>query len=532
MSTGLSTRLLAALLLLGHHRAQAQTKPAPPAGPALHTYQGEYEGGRATYTYYLGDDGQRVRHGRFESVRLEKGHSLILNWQIISTDYTEHRETGTYADGSATGRWTTTVAEYSRPGNRRTVLPTDYTRRQTTTTTYVNGDINGPATYANVPWKAGKAGPPTASASARRITRTERMTATIAPRSMFDPSIDDEHPRTEREKMGLATEIDTTVEVTEYAAGPYRYTGEADASDPAHRPQTARGFFDAAGFCDSTWTLRYWQSGSERADATPRRQASGWMTSVLAFDHGALLRERTTQESMGEVIGEFALPLSAARDTASRLVLLREPVHFHVWANAQNHPDEPEWHSPIADGDDITFFLHAATQPLGAPRLATVYFRLTPTAADSAVLARARDVYSAVRRQWPDSVLNQRAAASLPLVFTDHSSVALLNMELRRLLSADEMDREPDNRTAYLRHYLTFYAHAEHQASGQNLHPWLRSLTEANPQLSLEKICQWQRQYLGYLASIRLRTQQLQARLGPAAGTAPAGAAQVTPAKP
>ena len=52
MSTGLITRLLVALLLLTAPAAHAQTKPATPAGPALKTYQGEYEGGRATYTYY------------------------------------------------------------------------------------------------------------------------------------------------------------------------------------------------------------------------------------------------------------------------------------------------------------------------------------------------------------------------------------------------------------------------------------------------------------------------------------------------
>ena len=514
-------------LLPGCPGALAQTnptaKPTPkaapaPAGPALRTYQGEYEGGRATYTYYLGDDGQRVRHGRFESVRLEKGHSLIVNWQIISTDYTEHRETGTYADGSATGRWTATVTEYSRPGNRRTRLPTDYTRRQTTMTTYVNGDINGPATYADVPWHGGKPGPPTASASARRITRPERTTVSIAPRSLFDASIDEEHPRTEREKMGLATEVDTTVEVTEYAAGPYRYTGAADASDPAHRPQTARGSFDAAGFCDSTWTLHYWKGGSERADATPRQQASGWVISVLTFDHGALLRERTKQESSGKVIGEFILPPSVARDTASRLVLLRQPVHFHVWANAQNHPDEPEWHSPLPDGDDITFFLHEATRPLGAPRLATVYLRLVPTAADSAVLAWARTVHRAVRTQWPDSTLGEEAAAHLPPAFTDHSSVALLSTEQWRLLATDEADGKPGNTTAYLkRSYETEWSSAD----AENPHPWLRRLTDARPEhTTVAQALDLQRRYRLHLAKIRLRTRQLQARLALAAGPA------------
>lgn len=522
MSTGLPTRLLAALLLLAAPAARAQTRPAAVlVGPALKTYQGEFEGSQATYTYYLGEDGRRVRHGNFVSVRREKVNALILSYQVISRDFVEHRETGTYTDGARTGRWTTTVTEYSVPGNRTAVLATDLTRRQTTTLTCVAGTINGPATYADVPWRAGKPGAPTVSASARRITRPERTTRSTAPRSLFNQSIDDEHPRTEAEKMGLSTEVDTTVEVTEYAAGPYRYTGAPDASDPARRPQTARGHFDAAGFCDSIWTLHYFKGGSENADATPRQQAAGWVTAVLDFDHGALLRERTTQESTGEIIGEFAPPPSAARDTAVRLVLLREPVHFHIWANAQNHPDEPEWQSPIADGDDITFFLHEAIRPLGVPRLATIHLRLLPTAADSAVLQQARAVYSHVRRQWPDSVLTQRAITSLPPVFSDQSSIALLSAELRRLLSADEMERLPsDNSTAYLRQYLTNYAYVEHRVSGQNLHPWLRSLTEANPQLSLKTIAEWQRRYLAHLAKIRLCTRQLQARLALAAGSA------------
>ena len=518
MSTGLPTRLLAALLLLAAPAARAQTRPAAPTGPALKTYQGEYEGSQATYTYYLAEDGRRVRHGSFVSVRREQVNSLILSYQVISRDFVEHRETGTYTDGARTGRWATTETEYSVPGNRKAMLPLDITRRQTTALTYVAGAIDGPANYTDVPWKAGKPGAPTVSASGRRITRPERTTLSIAPRSLFDSSIDDEHPRTEREKMGLSTEVDTTVEVTEYAAGPYRYTGAPDVSDPARRPQTARGYFDAAGFCDSTWTLHYWQTGSERNDATPRQQAAGWMTAVLDFDHGALLRERTTQESTGEIIGEFVLPASAARDTASRLVLLREPVHFHIWANAQNHPDEPEWQSPIADGDDITFFLHEATQPLGVPRLATIRLRLLPTTADSALLRTALAVHRAVRNQWPDSTLTEENVAHLPAAFTDKSSIAQLGTEHWRLLATDQADAQPGNATTYLKRS---YEQDWSSASEEDPHPWLRTLTTTRPTTPVAEMLDRQRRYLLHMAKIRLRTRQLQARLALAAGSLP-----------
>lgn len=518
MSTGLPTRLLAALLLLAAPVTRAQNRPAAaPAGPALKTYQGEYEGRQATYTYYLAEDGRRVRHGSFVSVRREQVNSLILGYQVINRDFVEHRETGAYTNGARTGRWTTTETEYSVPGNRKALLPLDLTRRQTTVLTYVAGAINGPATYADVPWKAGKPGAPTVSASGRRVTRPERTTLSIAPRSMFDQSVDEENPLTEKEKMGVSTEVDTTVEVTEYAAGPYRYTGDPDASDPARRPQTARGRFDAAGFCDSTWTLNYFKGGSERADATPRQQAAGWVTVVLDFDHGALLRERTTQESTGEIIGDFALPPSAARDTAARLVLLREPVHFHIWANAQNHPDEPEWQSPLADADDVTFFLHEATRPLGVPRLATIHLRLQPTAADSALLRGALAVHRAVRSQWPDSTLTDDDVAHLPAAFTDKSSIALLGTEQWRLLATDNADAQPGNATTYLKRS---YEHDWSSADKEDPHPWLRALTETRPNLPAAEALELQRRYLLHMAKIRLRTHQLQARLVLAASNA------------
>lgn len=527
--------LLAALLLVlsGGFRAFAQSKsaaakPAPAsAGPALSTYQGEYEGGRATYTYYLDEEGQRVRHGRFEHVRLEKGHSLILNWQVISTDYVETRGTGTYADGDSTGRWTTTVTEYSLPGNRHARLPADLTRRQTTTRTYVGGDINGPATYADVPWRGGKPGTPTTFASAGRRTRSE--TRTLAVRRPYRLRGEEE------ESAGR----DTTRRVTEYAAGPFRYDAAPDASDPAHRLQTARGYFDANGYCDSTWTLRYFKGSSEgRTDMygnvfTAVQRAGGWMTTTLTFANGVLRRERTTQASTGALISRFDLPASALADSVSRLVLLGSPAHLYGWSVPANHPDEPDWQSPIAENEDASgYFFREAARLLGPPLLLDVSIALAPTAADSALLRLAHAVHRAARTQWPDSTLTEADAARLPAAFGDNPSVTLLSTEQWRLLATDEADEQPGNTTAYLK---SSYEHDWSSASEEHPHPWLEQLMRSNPHGPVAEAPELERRYLLHMAKIRLRTRQLQARLALAAparaGTAPPGAAAAAPAK-
>ncbi len=273
------------------------------------------------------------------------------------------------------GRWTTTTTDYSRSGGPHLPLPAEISRRQTTTATYERGRLNGPATYIDVPWRAGKPGPPTRSASAHRHVRSEAVTVVVPRRSMFDPRVDDEHPLTEREQQGLPTERDTTLAVEDYAAGPYRYDAAPDRSDPAHRPQMARGYFDAQGYCDSTWTLRYWKSGNERDEAIAIEQASGWMSTTLEFEHGVLWREQTTQASTGAVISRFVLPATRAQDTASRLMVLGEAVRLYNWANPANHPDEPDWNSPIPEDEDASHsFFVEAVGVLGSPRLLNVEF--------------------------------------------------------------------------------------------------------------------------------------------------------------
>ena len=524
-------RLLAALLLVlsGGSSAFAQSKPAAakpalaPAGPALKTCQGEYEGSQATYTYYVGEDGQRVRHGSFVSVRTQAGRPIFLRIAgqlITSNDYTEYRASRTYAHGQATGCWTTTETDYSRSGGPHTPLPAEIRRRQTTTETYAGGKLDGPATYADVPWKNGQSGTPAASASARRHVRPERVTVVVPRRSMFDRSgDDDEHPRTER---------DTTLAAEDYAAGPYRYDAAPSADDPARRPQTARGYFDAQGYCDSTWTLHYWKGGNERDEATAIEQASGWMSTTLEFEHGVLRREQTTQASTGAVISRFVLPATQPQDTAARLVLLGEEVRLHNWANPANHPDEPDWNSPIAEEEDASHsFFTEAVGVLGPPRLLNIELALAATAADSAALQQAETALKQAHAQFPDSTLGEQNMARLPAGVPMPVTVAHLSSELYRLVAAKYVDEAPARTTDYLRHDLL---NGDHSFLNRhdNPYPWLRNLTEANP--PLDQLRKSQKSYLTHLASIRLRTRQLQARL--ALAGAPATAPTLEPAKP
>ena len=486
------------------------------AGPALKTYHGEYEGGQATYTYYLGEDDQRVRHGSFESVRRERTNYLVISWQLISTDYTETRETGSYTDGDSTGRWTTTITEYSLPGHRRARLPTDLTRRQTTTLTYADGKINGPATYADVPWKGGKPGVPTVSASAQRRTRPETRTLAVRRKYRF---------------RGDAVESagrDTTLHVTEYAAGPFRYDAAPDASDPAHRSQTVRGYFDAEGYCDSTWTLRYFKGSSEgRTNMYGRvftavERAGGWMTTTLTFANGVLRRERTTQASTGALISKFDLLASPPADSASRLVLLGSPAHLYGWSIPSDHPDEPDWHSPIADEEDASgFFFRQAAKLLGPPLLLNASLQLAPTAADSALLHQSETVLAIAHAQW----LDLRGSGATARLAADTTGAAFRELYLhlydllavRRVGAADnESGDEPDD------NFLAFRGQGR-GGSGEgrnnaNPYPWLRALVGsqeegAEPANAVEADATSEAALLAHLQKIKRSLAQVQARL-------------------
>ena len=519
------------LVLLGGIPANAQTpKPitAPtPAGPVLKTYHGEYEGGQATYTYYLAEDGQRVRHGRFELVK--KVSVFVDSRRTVVVPDQEHRTTGAYAHGQQTGIWTTTATRYTGFGGRAA----DIANRTTSTQTFVDGRLNGLITYADVPWKTGKPDLATSSASARRCTRPERQTIVVPRRGMFDSSVDDEHPLTEREKQGLDSEIDTVVVVTEYAAGPYRYDAAPNSSDPSHRPQTLRGRFDARGYCDSIWTLHYWKSGSEGRENMDGRtftaveRVGGWMTTVLTFDHGALRRERTTQASTGAVISKFSLPVSQPYNAASRLVLLSSPAHLY------------EWQSPISKSEDASgYFFREATTMLGPPLLLDVSFQLAPTAADSAVLHQAETVLATAHAQW----LGLRGSGTTARPATDTTGAAFreLYLQLYDLLavrqvgaannkSDDELEDNP----------LVFKEQGgSDNAAGRNAtnpYPWLRALMgspeeEGEPADADEADTTSEAALLAHLQKIKRGLAQVQARLSMAPSlAAPIESAATTP---
>ena len=495
-----------------------QPKPAAPPGPTLKTYQGEYQGGTATYTYYLGGDGRRVRHGKFEQKKSTYGAGYIGR-RVIIGNATEYRTAGAYAHGKKTGPWSRTETDYD---NQNRVA-----NRRTTTETYVNDAVNGPATYADVPWQAGKPGSPTVSASARRRTRPQRRTVAVPPRAMDDPDVDDEHPLTEDEEIGLDSERDTTVEVTEFAAGPYRYTERERYGAPAGQAQTASGYFDADGLCDSTWTLHYRKGRSELNDATAVQAAGGWMTTVLDFAHGVLRSERTTQASTGEVISRFVLPATYPQDTASRLVLTGKPAHWHNYSEGAPETPEADWASPIPDDENASDdFFFDATRPLGLPLLQNISYKLVPTAADTALLLLAENVLKQARTQFPDSVFGYNRRA-LPETFGSHPSLGLLREELYRLVAANEADETAATGTGRL---ARFWASGDDRRNrSQEPRPWLRQLTDEGEDHgyyhgpALELMQGRQHNYLTHLGNLRLRTRQLQARL---TGTA------ATPAKP
>ena len=531
--------LPAALLLVlpSSSNAFAQSKPATPAakgasvpaGLVLKTYHGEYEGGRATYTYYLDEDGQRVRHGHFELVK--KVSVFVDSRYTIVVPDRERRTAGTYAHGQRTGRWTVTETTYARFGGRAT----DIENRTVTTETYAHGQLDGPATYADVPWRAGKPGIPTISASAWRRTRPEIRTLAVRRQSSF-----------RRDEEAESAGRDTTLHVTEYAAGPFRYDTEPDASDPARRPQTVRGYFDANGYCDSTWTLRYYKGGSEgRANMYGRvftavERAGGWMTTILTFDHGVLRRERTTQASTGALISKFALPASQPYDSVSRLVLLGSPAHLYGWSIGSDHPDEPDWHSPIPETEDASgAFFREAAKLLGPPLLLDVSFRLAPTAADSALLHQSETVLATAHAQWLG--LRSSGAIARPAADTTGAAFRELYLHLYDLLAVrqvgvadDESDDEPEDNSRAFRGLSS-----SSDTDGRdvtNPYPWLRALVgnqeagEEEPPAADEADTVSAAALVAHLQKIERSLAQVQARLS--AGPLPAAPAEspaVTP---
>lgn len=476
------------------------------AGPALKTYHGEYDGGQATYTYYLAGDGQRVRHGRFELVKKSSYSTYAVS------------ERGTYAHGQRTGPWTTTKTEYGGLGGRAV----DITNRTTTTETYAHGRLDGPATYANVPWKAGKPGPPKRTASA--IRRTQTQTRTLAVRKAY-------HFRGDETQLAGR---DTTIQVTEFGAGPFRYNDVPDPSDPDHRPQTVRGFFNKDGLCDSTWTLHYWKSHQDWMEygesITAVQRAEGWMNTTLWFDSGVLRRERTTQESTGEIIHQFAPPSQSSVPT-SRLEVTGSLTHVldYLSSPSNDDPDDSHWRSPNEKDDDASycFFIEASPQ-LDAPMLFDFTLQLDPTAADIALLHQSETVLATAHAQWLG--IRSSGGTARPASDTTGAAFRELYLHLYDLLAADRTDdaeNASDSRDESGDNSISFRGQGLRDNSGKryadNPYPWLQALVSAREDsegeaelISDGSVAAVEKALLAHLKKIQRSMAQVQARLGAA----------------
>ena len=73
-------------------------------GQTLKTYSGVYEGGKATYTYYEDENGERVKHGKFSYSNVNKGIGVGRG---MSVSYAATiSATGNSRDGLRGGKWT------------------------------------------------------------------------------------------------------------------------------------------------------------------------------------------------------------------------------------------------------------------------------------------------------------------------------------------------------------------------------------------------------------------------------------------
>lgn len=73
-------------------------------GQTLKTYSGVYEGGKATYTYYEDENGERVKHGKFSYSNVNKGIGVGGGMSVSYA--TTISASGNYKDGLKDGKWT------------------------------------------------------------------------------------------------------------------------------------------------------------------------------------------------------------------------------------------------------------------------------------------------------------------------------------------------------------------------------------------------------------------------------------------
>lgn len=73
-------------------------------GQTLKTYSGLYEDGKATYTYYEDENGERVKHGKFTYSKADKG--LGVGGGMAVSYATTMSASGNYKNGMKDGKWT------------------------------------------------------------------------------------------------------------------------------------------------------------------------------------------------------------------------------------------------------------------------------------------------------------------------------------------------------------------------------------------------------------------------------------------
>lgn len=73
-------------------------------GQTLKTYSGLYKNGKATYTYYEDENGERVKHGKFTYNKVDKGIGVGGGMNISYA--TTISASGNYKNGVKDGTWT------------------------------------------------------------------------------------------------------------------------------------------------------------------------------------------------------------------------------------------------------------------------------------------------------------------------------------------------------------------------------------------------------------------------------------------
>ena len=75
-------------------------------GQTLKTYSGLYKNGKATYTYYEDENGERVKHGKFTYNKVDKGIGVGVGGGMNISYATTISASGNYKNGVKDGTWT------------------------------------------------------------------------------------------------------------------------------------------------------------------------------------------------------------------------------------------------------------------------------------------------------------------------------------------------------------------------------------------------------------------------------------------